>query len=355
MSFIVVADDLTGALDAGAPFVQAERSVPVYWRGEIRPAPSACSTESRSLEPGEASARLLSSLGKLPEGAVPFKKVDSLLRGNSLADITTCQRWGRFRSIVFAPAFPRQDRTIHCGYLRYPQGKVDIASGLCALGAEFRAVQPDESTFGEGMVLCDAETDDDMAAIARLGSEMPGPRLWCGSAGLAIALAPARMASARDFPRPDTVVIGSRTPLSRADLERMRRSPGVVTEIVTGASTFFGPRRLSESERLTLGFDMPLMPNDKARQIISGAIGTLVACRRPRGGVIVVGGDTLRMLLDAIAAERLDLFGTWAPGVPVSRIIGGPWNGTTVFSKSGSFVDEGLFEYFLNEDETNDR
>ena len=58
---------------------------------------------------------------------------------------------------------------------------------------------------------------------------------------------------------------------------------------------------------------------------------------RPRA-LFASGGDTLAALIEASGAERLDVLGEIAPGMPLLRAIGGTWNGMPILSKSGGFA-----------------
>lgn len=62
---------------------------------------------------------------------------------------------------------------------------------------------------------------------------------------------------------------------------------------------------------------------------------------RPKS-LIVAGGETLRSLCQFLETGHLEVVGQVIPGVPVSRMVGGRWDGTLLVSKSGSFGDEAL-------------
>ena len=62
---------------------------------------------------------------------------------------------------------------------------------------------------------------------------------------------------------------------------------------------------------------------------------------------MVAGGETLRGLCIALGAESLVVQGRAVPGVPVSRINGGAWDGVTIVSKSGAFGHATLLRELL--------
>ena len=67
-------------------------------------------TPTRDVAPGELPGLLGPALDWFASADIAFKKVDSLLRGNSFAEIAWLMGQGRFARAVFAPAFPAQGR-----------------------------------------------------------------------------------------------------------------------------------------------------------------------------------------------------------------------------------------------------
>ena len=64
--------------------------------------------------------------------------------------------------------------------------------------------------------------------------------------------------------------------------------------------------------------------------------------------LVVIGGDTLYRLCQAMGADSLAAIGEWSPGVPVSRIVGGAWHGAALISKSGAYGDPDLLTRILD-------
>ena len=54
--------------------------------------------------------------------------------------------------------------------------------------------------------------------------------------------------------------------------------------------------------------------------------------------------------MEALGAVSLTVLGERSPGLPVSRIRGGRWDGCLVISKSGAFADAGLFVEFIHQE-----
>ena len=205
----ILADDLTGALDTAAMFA---RDGPVPVRLDS-PAPdddaavSVVSTGTRDV-PVQALASLLApSIGWLAGAGIAFKKVDSLLRGNVLAEVAEVVRAGGFERVLFAPAFPAQGRLTVGGALQLaaqavagapgsvgpaPSGPGPLADAFVALGLAAAVGDDALAALARGSGPCvlvpDARTDADLERLVALALSGPGRLLWCGSAGLAQAL-----------------------------------------------------------------------------------------------------------------------------------------------------------------------
>jgi uncharacterized protein YgbK (DUF1537 family) len=76
---------------------------------------------------------------------------------------------------------------------------------------------------------------------------------------------------------------------------------------------------------------------------IDGAFAELLDGLPAPGTLLVTGGETLRAVCDSLCAERLVVESALEPGLPISRIGGGRFNGVAAISKSGAFGDSALF------------
>ena len=120
MEILVLADDLTGALETGAKFAAAGvGAVVLLPGGETADAPAVViDTETRHAPPEEA-ARIVESHARaaLAAGArLVYKKTDSTLRGNIGAELGALAR-AAGTELVYAPAYPRMGRTVRAGRL----------------------------------------------------------------------------------------------------------------------------------------------------------------------------------------------------------------------------------------------
>jgi uncharacterized protein YgbK (DUF1537 family) len=352
MRLRLVADDLTGALDAAAQFAGPGSEIPVFLADGARDplAAFAIDADTRERADGEAAAAAarLAPILAPSAGVLSFKKVDSLLRGHPGLELAVTLGAVAARRCVIAPAFPFHGRATQGGrqFVRRGASWVPVGEDLRAtLGSHGIAVQlkrPGEAV-PQGVSLWDAESDDDLRRIAVSGAGLGEPVLWCGSAGLASALAPSTPpeVSAGRLERPMLGIFGSDDPATAAQLAACG---GVLRLHSFGAAQL---RRVSERlEDAGLCLVRLEAPPGTSRSGASDLIARAAAeltrgAPQPRS-LLVAGGETLRAVCRSLGNGRLDVEGQVFPGVPVSRMVGGRWGGVRVISKSGAFGDERL-------------
>jgi uncharacterized protein YgbK (DUF1537 family) len=347
----ILADDLTGALDAAAAFATPFSPVTALWSeadtGEL--GDFAIDSETRDLAENRAEAAVAGLLPHLLDRPISFKKIDSLLRGNTFAEIAACARSEMFGAVLVAPAFPAQARITRQGrqYARadgawQPVGR-PICDELRLRSVPSRHVGRSDRADGAGVFVCDAEHESDLAGIAQSASQLAPPVLWCGSAGLAHALV-ASLRPPIDLPRVDSILalIGSRHPVSQAQLRRLAAAaPGTVVTLATPlaieAATAAVAARLLAGGRAALAFDLPEMSRAESGSVLAGVCQELAETIAQPDLAIVAGGDTLIALATSLGATRLETIGEWRLGMPLSRFRDGLWRGTGILSKSGAF------------------
>jgi len=91
----------------------------------------------------------------------------------------------------------------------------DLGAVLRAAGLDVTPTRPGDALPG-GVSLWDAETDTDLASIARVGLAARGSVLWCGSSGLAGALAGDQRRVAPRLAGPILGLFGSDHPVTGA-------------------------------------------------------------------------------------------------------------------------------------------
>ncbi|WP_374202188.1 four-carbon acid sugar kinase family protein [Roseomonas sp. CECT 9278] len=350
----LIADDLTGALDSAAELTGLCGPVPVRWH-DIAPEGSlAIDAGTREASRDAALARLRALAPTLQGADIAFKKVDSLLRGHVAAELAACLAAGSWRHVVLAPAFPAQGRITRGGRVLVRQADASFAAAASDLGAllaaeGLRARRGDPSApLPPGLSVFDAEQDADLARIVARGRLADGPVLWCGSGGLARALAGMSAAAV------DGVLCGPVLGLFGSDQAVTARQLAACGDsavaIGSGDDSATVARRLDATGLAMVRVALPegLDRVEAARRIAVTMAGLTQRLPRP-GTLIVAGGETLRAICDSLGAGGLDAVGIVQPGVPRSVIRGGAWDGVPVISKSGGFGGDALWRDLLAE------
>ncbi|MGQ9682890.1 MAG: four-carbon acid sugar kinase family protein [Anaerolineae bacterium] len=378
---IIIADDLTGALDTGACFVAPGRRTIATWEAGAQPEGDVwvLDTETRPLPASQAADRVrtlctphIDRCGRL------YKKLDSTLRGNVGAELAALHALTGQR-ILLAPAFPAQGRALRDGCL-WIHGRLPPAPGLLApwfaaqSGLACRLLPLSVVRKGpkalvsflpacpEPAIIAEAETDEDLHALARALTGMGEGWLPAGSAGLASHLASAWMQPAGQWePLPQIVapllwVAGSRQPVLGAQLAALSRERAIMRvdrllggllvngEEVVAAKAQELARALEAGDALLTTCGEPQIAGGERRtaallgQIVRGALE-----RSGVGGLILTGGDVALAVCRALGAHAVAVGGLLLPGIPWGRLLGGAAAGTLVVTKAGGFGGEDVF------------
>jgi uncharacterized protein YgbK (DUF1537 family) len=354
----IVADDLTGACDTGALFAGRGPVPVVVWPQSaggdhcVR----VVDTETRALAASEAAARVASVAG----GGLHFKKVDSTLRGAVGAEIEALMGAIGARTVLLCPAFPAQGRVVVDRVLRVDG--VPVAASALARDPEFprattssvvdllrpqsarpiawvplehvrAGVEPLAARLArlDGMlVVADAETDDDLDALAGAALHATPSPLLAGAAGLARALA-ARLgllAPGAELPvgRRWLFVAGSRHPATRRQVALARQAGLAVLATLDDDA---GGRE------------------EAARRLAAQARDALASGRFD--GVVVTGGETAVALYRALDGLRIDLVGAPAAGLALGSLVTPGRAPITIVTKAGGFGGPDLFVSLVKE------
>ncbi|MGU3463540.1 four-carbon acid sugar kinase family protein [Methylobacterium sp. C33D] len=352
----LIADDLTGTLDTAAGFTGLCGTIPVAWPETLTGRAAGClAIDAGTREVStEAAGRIVGALAPLLDGAdIAFKKVDSLLRGPWAAELAAVLQTGSWARCVVAPAFPYQGRRTVGGRQLARRGdgfepvSGDIAEALRAVGVPARRASVTDGPVA-GVAVYDAASDADLARVAELGGD--GPVLWCGSGGLAAALA--RGAAAPGDARlagPVLGLFGSDRPETAAQLAACGAHHLVLAADGPDPARAVAARLDRDGVVLaSLALPAGTARADAAARIAAAFAGVIDRIPRP-GTLLVAGGETLKALCLALAAARLDVTGQIAPGLPRSTLRGGRWDGLPVVSKSGAFGTEGVWRDLLHQ------
>jgi uncharacterized protein YgbK (DUF1537 family) len=318
---VIIADDLTGALDSAAPFAAVPGGVRVATCPEAldaalaaAPGVLAVSTRSREIRGEAARERVAQVLAALPPGAPVFKKVDSRLKGNVAAELAPFDG-----PLLVLPAIPDFGRLVRDGALTgfgvdHP---LPVAGALGEAAA--RATVPDTLV------------QQDMAAAL---AAAPEGAVLVGARGLAQALAarwglaPVPLPGA--LPSPCRFVVGSTDPITTAQVAALRRArPGMSVVHAPSGEVPSPPG----APPLALIAVAPGTPAGRAAVAARFAAG-LRPWLAPARGALLTGGATAEAVLDAMELTVLELAGEALPGLPLCRV-----GERVIVTKSGGFGD----------------
>ena len=393
MSWLIIADDLSGAADCAIGFAaHGARTVVALdaaAAAEVGGADVvAADVDSRRMAPADAAARNLEAwrCGTAPHRRL-YKKIDSTLRGNWAAETAVLQPVAGLA--VVAPAFPATGRVTRDGrmfvngqpledtdiwrleglsgpadmvVLLEAQGLRTARISLYTLRAGLTAVQSQLATWqAEGFqaVVCDAEIEDDLLTLAQASIDLPTPVFWVGSGGLARALsmaAPVRgVETAATTPRhegPVLTLVGSMSGVSGKQATYLCEQAGIDALVVPPQALRDGAyhaawiaSQQSIAECLMAGRDLLVsIGRDEAFDPAEGpqlstALAQLVLPYFAHvGGLIATGGETARAMLAAAGIGALTLKREVEAGVPLSETTTGPTR--RIATKAGAFGTE---------------
>jgi uncharacterized protein YgbK (DUF1537 family) len=381
LEMLVVADDLTGAADCAAPWATQGLGAIVLRDREIDPPESqvlAIDAATRSQTPEAAAARtaalVVAQAGRRKPRAL-YKKMDSTLRGHVGPELAAAlHAWRNLDPAhasavaILAPAFPATGRTTRGGRqcvngAPLPQ---DLAAMLEASGLRTALVPRGRFGVGAGPAadagdvdvwICDAETEEDLFAIAKVAASRGPNAVWAGSGGLArhapgalgLPPRPAKGRPARAVEGPLLFVVGSLTEVSRQQAAGLGAAPSVSTASLRRETLLTGPgssewSRGTESLRTALdrGNDAVVSitpgPEPTAEDpALATALARFAAPHAARcAGLVLTGGDTARALLLALDVPWLRIVDELEPGMPLCVADPGI---QPIVTKAGGFGD----------------
>lgn len=364
MRIAIVADDLTGALDAAAPFVDAQLAASVLLRPGRGGGEAVLSIDTDTRAAGPAAAALAVERAFLAldlEGVLPFKKIDSTLRGNIGPELGAALGATGRRVALVAPAAPKQGRSLRGGWL-YVDGQrmgrqslVELLEGQLP-GVPVRALaagdSPDIDTMGSCVVVADAENEEQLDALAAFGLAHSHEVLLAGSSGLSSAvvrlLAPRGVATAsprRLQARRLHFLVGSHHARSAEQVRALLDAGGMPTYVLSPATPIDIPGADAPRVALVhvegLGASPRLDPAWIAQRLGDAAAGLLRAAGDEPVALFITGGATARSILERLGVGRIEILGSLFPGVVHGRVsVGG--RSVDVITKSGGFGERDL-------------
>ena len=355
---LIVADDLSGAAESAATFLLRTTRITVlvavaadYDHAGLSDSPRVVvlDTDSRHLAAeaaGTEVARCVARAGTGANGARVVKKVDSLLRGNILAEVRALASLLSATPVV-ATALPAAGRTVVDGQPLVqgrpladttlwdaeegdaPSSVADVLAGLHPVtvplsvvrdAPRLRAALADAERRGAAPV-CDAETDADLDAVVAASTVLDTP-LLVGSAALVAAVArrldpddaPAQpsVVSSREAEHVVVAVVGSAAPaiaaqvalLTDLGLPVLRLAPGELLSAPAQARA-----RVEEAlsgAGLVVAIDHTAEVDPSAARRLSTALAVASQPATSRATVLLAtGGETAHAVLTSIGVDRL--------------------------------------------------
>lgn len=340
---LVLADDLTGALEAGAKF--AGQGIParviVANQDWIPAAPRGIpvlvlDTETRHVSPDEAERKIYAlTRAAIADGfGLMYKKTDSTLRGNIGSELRGLLEGCPGRSLLYVPAYPTMGRIVKQGVLYVggqPVSATDFACDdlnpvtessvvkLLTPHVPVSSVSVDQGKVcnaNSGSVyVCDAESDDEVERWAQF--------FW-GSADFNLAAGPAAFlhclakrtqlprSQPAQLPRANRVLIvsGSRNSKSLGQIQYAKRDGFPIISL----SSQLG--QMGDKGWWILHHDSETteLPDQLAAQVAS------ILDKAELDALVVFGGDTAYAVLRVLGESEVSPIGEVVEGVPVSRV-----------------------------------
>lgn len=384
---IVVADDLTGAADTGAPFAAAGFATAV----PLRATPPGAEVISLSNDSRDASADRIDRLFERSMDLLPptdnstlwYAKVDSVFRGYPGPQTAFLLRRTGRRAVVIAPALPDQGRITVDGNVyvedvlltktalgtgRTTASIVELLGlpndlgrviGLETVRSGVEALRYAIAHTDQPIVVIDAETNADLSILAAAAIE-DTDHLLAGSAGfskqIAIQLAGKYGKTRADGPstpvRSVLTVAGSRHDTTARQVDALEKS-GVETLRVSfehghpAASDVAHIQNqllaaASEERSITLttsGTPSSVIPGQEIARALA-LLATAPPVRQTYDAMILTGGDVAATVCAHLEADAIWLGGEVLPAIPWGTLHGGVRPGMPIVTKAGSFGDD---------------
>lgn len=404
MRLLMIADDFTGALDAGVQFAKKgfKTRVMVYGNDGLGDTDSVevlvvdAETRHRS---AEEAYRIVYEIAKpaAEEGIeYLFKKTDSALRGNIGAELTALLDASGQQLVHFIPAFPRMQR-ITVGGIHYIDG-VPVDQSVFGqdpfepvLTADVPALIHQQcatsvETVSQGAILTevsektiavyDCSTEEEMEEIVSNLEKEPSFRLIAGCAGCAeivprILGRKEKICEDPILPEHFLVICGSVNPITVRQLDYAQTHGFVRIQLTPeqkltegyfdtdGGIAFLEKiwNICMQNKKIIIDTNDLTGSNateeyarnrgislEEVRLRIADTLGEIVESMVSRGlhsSMMMTGGDTLFSCIQLLEDAKLTPVGEFEPGIVLSELVARK-NKTHVFTKSGGFGEETL-------------
>lgn len=398
----IFADDLTGALDAAAPFaargfktvVSRTEELPI---GANRAVVISVNLGTRHLAASEIAQRTSQTVKTLQGLGVRIllNKVDSTLRGNPGVELVAALEAINGDHAVLCSAYPQNERTVEDGRLLVngipvaetdvgqdqlsplPSSRVDeiVNAALAQAGVADKVhVQAADGAAAIAdllpvIIAVDAKNEDDLQRLANRLVHAPSTALVAGSAGISTAIADELGAdrlprnkevdATASYGRRVLVVTASQRHMVSAQIEVLGDAIDIVhaevsvEEAIAGITDESIERMIDLAQRdvvivLKLGTldagsgmsaeNLRSMANTIVRNL-GAAVRKVTDAAKP-DTLVIVGGDTTSGILEACGVTSLNLRGELQPGTVSGVPADGTIAETLLVTRAGGFGDE---------------
>ena len=384
---LIIADDLTGALDTGVCFASAGINTCVRLPGSAEKMLESKSAhvevaivESRHMQPDEAYSAVRDVV--LPDQGYYtylYKKTDSALRGNIGAELSAMLDATKINTLHFLPSYPKMKRVLRDGIL-YIDGETPVANSVFALDPfnpvkhssilEILAEQTKKNAYlasagqkqyFEGIAVYNAQTDDELLSIGQSLLQDAKATLFAGCAGFASVLP-----ELIDFEKSDesvrfsgeqiAVFCGSVNPISleQCAIAEQKGSPRFHLQ---REGSFLDENAVAEEiNRAAQSHDIVILDTGAAElsfddedllaqsAVVADKFSKVIAdffMNNPHVTLFVIGGDTLLAFARRMEIHAIYPLKELMPGVVLSRFQhDGEWH--SLITKSGGFGSKNL-------------
>jgi uncharacterized protein YgbK (DUF1537 family) len=397
--YLIVADDFTGANDTGVQLKRRGINTNVVFTSDLIDKDQSSfviDTESRSLSEDDAYNKIKNILNnvELNDFKYLIKKVDSTLRGNVAKEIKAVDEEYKSELVIFAPALPDLKRTTVNGIhmlndvpITYtemakdplkPVKEDNITRILESVYDEevfhinLDSVKSKQIDFSSGRVFTfDVVTNEDMRNIIKAAMNTGKKVLWIGTAAMADNLFEIEKSM-----KPVLSIVASVSAVTRQQVKHAE-SKGVelvklpIYDIIQNKVE--PERYINQAEYLLKeGKDVVLLPSSSydqeeylksneignkagmATEEISNFVNTLIGSisknvlkKTEVSGVFLTGGETAIGFFKEVESLGSSIVQEIAIGIPLMKLVGGPFEGLKVVTKAGAFGGEDAITYAI--------
>lgn len=379
---VVIADDFTGANDAGVSLALCGKKVSVAFQSPFTQTTDALviNTDSRALTASEATEKIAVLGADNTDARWLIKKIDSTLRGNVGVETQALKALSGKQQVIVAPAYPTAGRITLDGKClvqgvevnktefasdpKTPVPSADILDLFTGIEGKVVTVNALEAALAQGTqwLIVDAQTDEDLDGIIAAALTCAQTPLLVGSAGLCDALArhlsPARRQQV-------LAVVGSMSEVAQRQVALAVREPNVssvlvdVNDVLKGAISGYLAQITTvletghhcivhtcadrdarhQVEQLCLRHQLTRAELGETLCKFLGELTRQVLDARAPDALYVSGGDVAMAVARALNAQGFEITGRVAQCVPYGKFLGCAWL-RPVMTKAGGFGKE---------------